>query len=606
LASSALSGGAQVVSVEAPLLLGGGDAPIGKSLDAPLPPPRAAERAPLEVPALRASLAVAVVDRRGEPVPGVSVALVEEGGTEQLLFTGESRADGRVLVPVPPARAILRARDSRYESAFAAVVVPWSTREPTLVVAPKITVAGRVLDDEGAPLADAAVRLWIDPCIPVAHARPLDSSGVVLDLVTTDAHGAFAFPSMVALEEAAFTVYRPGYPERVFGAPLESRTDLELVLPRPQDAPLLRGRVRDESGRPAAGALVVAHPLWTHADADGRFELLLGTLPAERRLVALLPGEAMTSVELTAAPENPRGWPEWVELELSRAERALEGTVLDEFGRPLPGARVWLADPTPAGLELAGTGSIEARRAGSDKRGWWWVESDARGAFRLPGVFAREYRVRAADPRTLALGEAVGTPAASFEIVLRAELVPQAVTGRVLDERGTPVADVRVALTRSFYSSEALNEPIEEFLSVPTLTDTEGRFVLPRCAREGTRLDVRADGILHLSSALSEVEPGQPLELEVSRRAYLRVELEEPFERADSIALEDAEGGLRFLVLERAWCPHRYPRAPLVDGRSLLFTVSMKAAEVVFQRGEQEVGRAPLTLRAGELTVLRW
>lgn len=563
-------------------------------------------RLSLEVPPLQEVLTADVVDRLGQPVAGVSVALVEEGGAARVLFEGRSLADGRVRVPVPPGRAFLRSNDARYESALAAQVLPWSTREPTLVVAPRISVAGHVVDDEGVPIADAAVRLWIDPYIPVAHARPLDSSGPVLDLVTTDAHGAFAFPSVAALEEAAFTVYRPGYPERIFGVPLESRTDLELVLPRPRDVPCVRGRVRDGFGRPAAGAWVAAHPLWTRADEEGRFELLFGTLPAERRLVAVLAGEGSGSIELPPPPQDPAGYPPWVELELEHVERALEGSVVDESGQPVAGARVWLADPTPAGQELAGVTSIETLRIGAAKRGWYWVECDARGAFRLPGVFARDYLVRAADPRTLVAGAATGAPGAPIEIRLREELTEVPLRGRVVDERGTPLADVRVAVVRPLFRSEAGSEPVEEFMQLPTLTDAHGRFELPRVSREGTRLDIRADGILPMGFALGERQPAQPFDLEVSTRAYLRVELREPHERADAIALEDGNGRTRFLALQRAWCPHLYPRAPLVDGRSLVFTASMEATTVIFYRDEEEVGRAPLALRAGELTVLRW
>jgi hypothetical protein len=281
--------------------------------------------------------------------------------------------------------------------------------------------------------------------------------------------------------------------------------------------------------------------------------------------------------------------------------------VLDELGRAVSGARVWLADPTPAVEELVGTSSVEAWRAGSDERGWWWVESDERGLFRLSGVFAREYRVRATDARTLASGEAAGKPGTLLEIVLADEVPPERIRGRVLDERGLPLAGVRVTLARSFQRTEGGSEPVEEGLELaPARTDAAGRFVLPRCARAGTRIELRADSILPTSVALDALDTRLPLELTVARRGNLRVELETPSERADSIALEDGDGRSCYLALLRAWCPQLLTHAPLVEGRSLVLSASLAAEVVVFYRGEEEVGRAPLALRAGELTVLRW
>lgn len=575
-----------------------------------LPAEPLAERHEVEVAAVHPHVLVAVVDREGEPVAGVGVRLVEEtpeGAAGRLFFEGTSNREGRVSMPVPPARAVLRAHDPRFESAFAAVVVPWREAEPTLVVAPKIHLAGRVLADDGTPIVGAVVRRWIDPYVPVAHRRPLDFSGPVLDDAATDQDGAFSFASLAALPESALTVFHPCYPERVFAAPLESRTDLELVLPRTPGAPVLRGRVRDDAGRPAVGALVAAHPVRTRTDAEGRFELVLSSPPLERRLVAVLRGEASASVALAPASEASE-WPAWIELELSREERALEGFVLDGLGRAVPGARVWLVDPTPVGAEFTAQGSAEAWRAQTGRRGdWWWVESDARGAFRLPGVFARDYRLRAADPRTLALGEASAAPGTLVEIVLDEELAPRPVQGRVRDDRGEPVANVRVALQRKLWRYDAGSEPIERGMELaPTLTDAEGRFALPRCALAETLIDLRADGILPAGRSLVGLDLAQPLEFTVSRRAYLRVELDEPTDRADAIALEDAAGGQRFLALLREWCPHLYPRAPLAEGRSLVFAASLQATTVVFYRGDEEVGRAALALRAGELTVLRW
>jgi hypothetical protein len=281
--------------------------------------------------------------------------------------------------------------------------------------------------------------------------------------------------------------------------------------------------------------------------------------------------------------------------------------VLDGAGRVVPHARVWITDPTLVGADLTTSLNAEAWRAAAGRAGWWWVESDARGAFRIPGVFAREYRVQAVDPRTLATGAAIVVPGAPVELSLSDQVSSNSLVGCVRDERGAPVANVRVALARNLWRSDGGSEPVEQGLELaPTLTDAAGCFVLPPSALVGTRIDLCADGILPAAAALRDLDPAKGLEFSVSRRAYLRVELDGAPERADAIALIDAGGETSNLVLLREWCPYLYPRAPLVDGRSLVFAASLEARMVIFYRGEEEVGRAPLALRAGELSVLRW
>ena len=66
-------------------------------------------------------------------------------------------------------------------------------------------------------------------------------------------------------------------------------------------------------------------------------------------------------------------------LDLSRRSGTITGSVRDARGQPVPGARVWLADPTAMGEAESGPRFAEALRV-DPAAGWWhWVESDADG-----------------------------------------------------------------------------------------------------------------------------------------------------------------------------------------------------------------------------------
>lgn len=542
-----------------------------------------------------------VLDREGRAVAGVEIALEAATPDAEVLARSRSEVDGTFRFPPPSGPALLRARDAAFETVLAGVTDANRRAEVALVVAPRIAFAGRVVTGDGAPISGASVELWIDPYLPVSTAEALDYCRPVARTASSDESGRFRFESAPALREALLRVSHPGFETRNLRAPRASTGALELVLERPAGARLVRGVVRDELGRPAPGAIVSTATDWAMADGDGRFELVQASGTMAERLVAVQPGGGATVLEL------PAPLPEWLALDLSRRSGTITGSVRDARGQPVPGARVWLADPTAMGEAENGPRFAEALRVEPAAGLWHWVESDADGAFRIAGLFERSYRLRAADPRTLVLSEAVTRPGEHVVLVLSEERETARLSGRVVDDTGRALAGVVVKAARSCFQFPGAQRTHSDGLALPcTRTDAEGRFTLGPCALAETLLHVEGDAILPMAYALAELEGYDDLCLTASRRAHFRVELAPPLERADSIGLLSADEAEILLVQLREGCSHYYPRAPLAGGRSLVFAAPETARSLVFYKGEEEVGRLALALRPGELSVLGW
>jgi hypothetical protein len=225
----------------------------------------------------------------------------------------------------------------------------------------------------------------------------------------------------------------------------------------------IAGQVVDDAGAGVGGVEVRAEagdddplPEVTTARADGGFRL--GPLPPGRvRVVASAPGHllrAPVSVDLAdgKAPPPQR-------LVLVRGA-SLSGRVVDARGAAVAGAEVRcvgagprtdLADLAvldgvlPLAAEAAASPGTAGRAVGTTKT----ARSDERGAFRLQDLLPGPLRLEVSRPPFAPLAVDLGTvaPGAARDVgalVLR-DAAP--VAGRVLDEKGAPVAGARVAVS---------------------------------------------------------------------------------------------------------------------------------------------------------------
>lgn len=270
---------------------------------------------------------------------------------------------------------------------------------------------GAVIDDYGRPVVGAvvdALRLTAGAWSAVATSA-------------TDEAGGFVLTDLPAGEYEIRARKKGFSDEAARGLPVpapDGAPELRLILER---TGTLRGRVVEDSGRPARGATVMlrdsgaATAPTAVAGDDGTFtlpDLPAGVYGAQARLGVFV-SEVAENIELAAGSEA------WVDLELA-ASAALAGTVADRAsGQPIPGARL-LFDPG-----VLGPGA-ETVAVGGD------------GRFAVAGLRAGTVRVVAEAPGYVpatGLGQAGGG-------ALLAILLDRAATlsGVVLDEAGEPVA----------------------------------------------------------------------------------------------------------------------------------------------------------------------
>lgn len=272
-------------------------------------------------------LAGRVVSWSGQQLPGARLYSMAYSRSGRTFIEAVSDAAGRFrLGPLPVQVAHMfwceaaqhaRLRIGEQENPQVAVL-PGATNDlGDIVLAPEIVAVGKVLDPDGAPVANAHVlaKLYYNQ---LAHT--IAENGQSIE-VRTAADGSFRLGSL-APGSLHVEVVAPGYPKMRTGAAIGC-TDQEVVLEairfhRARTA--MSGTVRDRKGRPVPGLRVTANgdeEEYATTDDAGRFHLMVR---AERVLYAAVnhPPSGMgfkvgvkdpTSVDLTFdAPRFVEGW----------------------------------------------------------------------------------------------------------------------------------------------------------------------------------------------------------------------------------------------------------------------------------------------------------
>jgi protocatechuate 3,4-dioxygenase beta subunit len=326
-----------------------------------------------------------------------------------------------------------------------------------LVVEPLARIEGLVRSSGGEPVPVARI-------VARRQVRPYAARLLRLDPdpVAPDDRGRFRMsvaPGVALTVEATADGFAPSRSSPLTLSAGESVEDLELVL---EPAGRLTGTVIDEVGAPVVGAVVqaVARPddewsLDAHLDSvrgtltldQGRFAI--GGLPRGSIVVrASAAGwrPATREADLAAGSSPP------LRIRLERAQ-SIRGIVLDEDGRPVPEATV-------ASFAAENRNERASCTTGGD------------GRFTLSGLAGGAHEVRARCPGYLDLRHyRVVSGTGDIRIHLTRSL---AITGRVVDADGRPVARARV-IARSESGAEARR----------SRTGSNGRFCLDRL-RSGT------------------------------------------------------------------------------------------------------------------------
>jgi len=406
----------------------------------------------------RPSRVAGIVARDGRPLPAAIVHLPEDGPARAWATTGP---DGEfTLHGVPPGEHQLLVRHgTRTEFSQKIVVEPDRDSVGIEIVLPPVrTVNGRVTDEQGRPVPGV-----------------LASIDGAIGEVATGADGTFELDAPRG--DIVVRVFAPEWRIEKQVPVAAAGTRADVVLPLPPHG-TVRSRLHGVPGRRPDGALLTLRPrVGGGGTASGLRQwvdvrdgvLRCDRLPAGQwTLQVHCHGYApwQTEIDLRAG--------EAIDLGDTRLEpgAVVRGVVLDDRGRPLPGARVLLG----AEQDLFVVEEAERTR-GEDIFG---TRSDVRGRFELGGVSSRLHELVVRAPGYATATVTLQIPA---DLLRREPLEVRLAAGvdlvaQVLDGSGQPLPGRSVELRKG------------EFLIEAARTDGEGRCVFQNRSRGEYRLSV--------------------------------------------------------------------------------------------------------------------
>jgi RNA polymerase sigma factor (sigma-70 family) len=439
------------------------------------------------------SLSGVVQDQGGGPIPGARVMV--QGRLLATFAALSSASGGYRLVLSERASTVVVTADGYGPQRLSVGVNADERRDFRL--APAARVAGRVIA-QGRPVSGAEVRLlpvaigprdwWEERAITDQHGDFVLANLPAVDFRLLVRHGGLVTPTR------ALVSLRAGGEEKV-----------QLVL---EPGVVLRGRIRDGSGRPVPragvgvierrdGALdraAIGTLAESYADGQGNFQIE-GLPPGALEVRPAASGYTSHSRQVDLGPQP-----------------VVSADLLLEPASGVVGL-VRRADGSPAAnVEVRGSSRSEVggARAGSSAR------PDAAGRFEMPGLGAGQVSLTAWSDREVAVHGPFALRAGERREV-EVTLAPGAfVSGRVRWDDGRPAAGVRVwAVNEKAVPSpgESLNHDI---MIEAVRTDPEGRFTVGPFLPGRARLAAHGPGDRHSISsaprpnqAVAAVGPGQ-------------------------------------------------------------------------------------------------
>lgn len=410
----------------------------------------------------QAALQVSVVTPLGNPVPSARVNIYPLTSSEGESVCTCPRCRQRRSLEVSPEGLFearldpglygveVRAEGWQPEEVKEVAVGAGETRALEVRLEPGRTIAGRVIDQEGSPLAGASIQLLSR------------GAGIPEDEAVSDQDGRFQFKS---LPEGAFDIRAElsGYVEStVRDIPTET-DDLILVM---KDGYAIRGRLEGETetlGERVRIQLNRGRSMRFHSvntiDLDEKKGFLISDLEKGTYSLKATSGDYLSDwIEDVEAVEPDKAEP--VTLTVYRGAR-ISGRVLDrKSGRPLSGVSMSLMPSADRRVLAFKT---------TDEKGRYELGPLPSGDFLLRGRLRADYfsRYRIEQSVTLAAGEELS--GMDFEIDTGREV---SFSGVVADEANQPIAGAELGLH--------LKSPRESrFRSVSlrnVKTDEEGRF----------------------------------------------------------------------------------------------------------------------------------
>ncbi len=445
-----------------------------------------------------------ITDGDGKAVSGVRVARAAQGGRRAFAFRQSnitSSADGRYrLEGLPPGQHVLSYRHERYREAVRDVEIGQGEVRLDVVMEPGLEIAGRVVDADGAPVAEAKVEAMA--AVPDITQRLL-GGGRGGEASAED--GTFRLQGL-APGTYTVTASKAGY------ASAQSDGTVELVA-----SPVAGVELRLGAGGTIVGTVLgvgfddlasihlvasraqgasVAQALMGRVDHDGKFRFENASA-GSWTVFASVGGQNSR----TATAVVPEGGGE-VEIEIDfGGGHLLEGSLFRGSG-------------VAVGYQVmaVGLGGGEFAQAISDAQGRYRFDNLAPGHYKL-SVRSTTSLGRVLVERELDL---------RADEVLDIELEETRLSGRVVDTDGQPVAGAALALTAT---GSATGGALASALGSGIRTREDGSFEIAQVSPGTYRLQVSHDGFASTSLPVEVDELGVPggIEVVLERAAGLQL-----------------------------------------------------------------------------------
>jgi 5-hydroxyisourate hydrolase-like protein (transthyretin family) len=321
-------------------------------------------------------------------------------------------------------------------------------------------LAGRIVDESNKPLSGARIRAALEPEAAEGEGSPFAEA-------VSQPDGSFQLRN--APRGAGLLVELPGFAASNAFESLPS-SSLTIVL---KAGGSINGTVVDSSGKPQAGVTVVSGAAASETDEQGRYRIPNVAIGAAIVL-------ATAKGDLVARRDGVlirRGQVTQVDLSLSRSA-VISGSVIDaNTQRPVSGAIVTLGENRP-------WASLSGRT----------TRTDTKGRFRVAGLVPRTLWVIARhrdylSSAPLAVRAATSVPA-SIALALRKAV---SLSGRVVDEKNSPVPRTRVSVLAAPMGRRALLRGISKAPATYSLAD--GSFHLRGVSPDlAVSIEARKDG----------------------------------------------------------------------------------------------------------------
>ncbi len=578
-----------------------------------------------------------VFDADGLAISGIDIAIGSSGGE----IVARSAQGGTFQFSTAAEHGELFAAGSERMSVRPGLFGQATKQQPVIIFAPSLVCAGRVFDEQGVPLDGAQISFSMPKGFESRFGISLEGTHELGWATRSAQDGRFEFKTLPSVADATLRTTLDGYQALTIAAPRLSERTLDIVLTRPKSALAgsVRGVVLGPNGQAVKEARVALGLTSVQTDRDGEFTIDLQRSVTADVLRAVKVGFQPATMDRPGDATGPRaGWPDHVELRLGPPPLTITGRVVDHEHKALPGARVWLSDPTPFGLVGAMPSSLESLSAGAlvppqafeveadlpdDDSGdrfmdnvmrvgpptafWNYAITDGDGRFKLEGLAPRSYRLRVMDFDTLAAFTTDPIAAGSQDALVEVPTIEvhEQLAGRVVGDDGLAVEGVRLTLQAEPYWARARvrGGQFEVRLVQPRdskTTDAEGMFEFERVPRVGVLFSLSSDTIVPLRYDLA-TDAKDSIEIRVHVRCRFEIALAGDVQRADSFRLLDEEGRICDVLKISPGHMNAFTEGPLVDGRSGVLAVSSAARTLVLLKDDLEVSRHPLALSASRV-----